>query len=92
MLSQWETGKKKDLALKSLLSIAKALNVSVEVLLDGVDPEYSRQRTDGQTPRARLLELCASLNDAQARSVIPVVLGLLHLDDRADSPSDEERT
>ncbi len=41
-LNDWEAGRYKNLRLDSLLSLATALNVSVDALLSGVDRDYDR--------------------------------------------------
>jgi transcriptional regulator with XRE-family HTH domain len=88
-VNNWEKGRKTDLPVTTLLAIAKALDVTVDAVLDGVDQEYAAQR-QRLPSRQRLLERCSSLNDVQARSLLPIVESLSYGAPRAGSLPDEE--
>jgi transcriptional regulator with XRE-family HTH domain len=69
--------------LNTLFALAKALRVSIESLIDGIDTEYEAMKRSALAARQRLTELAPSLNDAQLNVLIQMAEALLRA--RADS-------
>jgi len=62
--------------LKTLLRLAKALDTSVESLIEGVDPEYAAKlRRDFSWDRLR--ELVSRMNDDQRRHLVTLLHAML---------------
>jgi transcriptional regulator with XRE-family HTH domain len=67
-----------NIELKNVLRFAKALDCPVESLIDGIDPEYARQRT-ATDYLTQLRELAPRLSQDEQRELVNLARLLLRL-------------
>lgn len=92
-VNNWERGRRQDVHLPTLVALAKALKVTIDALVAGIDEDYDRWR-EGRAMNEEVADIWARLPERDRRLALDLMRSLADrpLPDRQPAaPSDEEQ-